>query len=151
MEYIPYSALDSSWCGKERTCTRCQERFVSKQNLGQCRSCGLIFRASEAYGLCPDTTVEDELRISDSESARILALPLERIDAIPQQLYEWGGTREEMAEFEFFRNRLISALEAGAELFQYCDAGSHHRMCWLIAIRDNRAVAMIRSEVALWD
>ena len=81
--------------------------FRSQGDRGQCTTCGYVFLASEEFGMPSDTTLERELEVSSTESARILALELEPLSHMPD--VEAPKHPDDRDEFQFFKDRLESA------------------------------------------
>ena len=123
--------------------------FRSQGDRGQCTTCGYVFLASEEFGMPSDTTLERELEVSSTESARILALELEPLSHMPD--VEAPKHPDDRDEFQFFKDRLESALNDGAALYKFVDAGSRHRRAVLIAAIADRVVASLEIEHLLWD
>ena len=96
-----------------------------------------------------DTTLERELEVSAEESARILTLDLELLSEMPN--VDAPRHKDDRDEFLFFKARLESALNDGATLYKFVDAGSRHRRAMLIAAVADRVVASLQIESLLWD
>ncbi|GAB5402839.1 MAG: hypothetical protein Aurels2KO_10700 [Aureliella sp.] len=96
-----------------------------------------------------DTTVERELDVSPEESARVLSLDLEPLSQMPD--VDVPKIKDDREEFLYFKARLESAVNDGAKLYKFVDAGSHHRRSVLIAALDDRVVASLQIEHMLWD